>query len=174
MTFIQLKYYQLLLSVTLVMFYISLAMVNRWIRRVPISVHFFTFKGNLLSRWLLRYRRFHVLNWFVQSIRNRLNIVDVIFARMLCKRKKISSLHHSLDMNWKLSFLGLYCISLYLWVHCNFVIECSVRNNFILLRLESHHCRLSFDEEDISFLVVCVLKISDKKKKKVCSDSHVM
>ena len=108
MTFIQLKYYQLLLSVTLVMFYISLAMVNRRIRRVPISVHFFTFKGNLLSRWLLRYRRFHVLNWFVQSIRNRLNIVDVIFARMLCERKKISSLHHSLDMNWKLSFLSYH------------------------------------------------------------------
>ena len=41
--------------------------------------------------------------------------------------------------------------------------ECSFRNNFVPLRLESHHCRLSFDEEDISFLVVCVLKISDKK-----------
>ena len=58
-------------------------------------------------------------------------------------------------------------LSLYPWVQCNFVIECSFRNNFIPLRLESHHCRLSFDEEDISFLVVCVLKISDKKKRKV-------
>ena len=71
----------------------------------------FTFKSNLLSRWLLRYRQFHVWNWFVQSIRNRLNFVWMLFLHECCASKERRSPAYIIvlvHMNWKLSFLAYH------------------------------------------------------------------
>ena len=74
-------------------------------------VHFFTFKGNLLSRWLLGYRQFHVWNWFLQSIQNRLNFVWMLFLHECCASKERRSPAYIIvlvHMNWKLSFLAYH------------------------------------------------------------------